>query len=619
MISPDAPTLSTRLTRFADAAADKADMHVKLPKTFTQHVKVQQKVTPASAKEIKKIEDKYEFPCLFQGAGCDARFKTKSGMLTHTSSCPYNYDTTQNFFEIERIVGVYGHNRRKLFKVQWRGYKGADSWEPEHSLLRDGCKDSIDEFWLRTGINPAQDFYPDPENRPRCVMCGWTANSMDPRYVKAHQKRKGHQWNKRRAHTTAKRDVKRNKLKQLQQQEEKVRWGSREVENCWNFKYLGALFQPDGDHMPDVREKIARAKKRAGQLRHILCCQELELDLRLRLYISGCCSILTYGAEAWALDDRTCATINGANSMMLSHITGRSRHDEASAETTSFNLVMWIRARRHKWLGHILRMDDSRLVKQAVRHMFTSRTNGDLLMDIPSPLTITWDNLLSLAQDRDTWRSTIHKMQAKAKGARWKRSRARLKAKRKTTHAPENYTPVSRFTYRTTITLHQQQPQTAHRQKQLQHRKHMAHTEFLTGSAGDRLSLQRQAARSRKSKKRRRQTNSAPGKKRLKQTDIRDFFTTQTAVPSMQTPLKLPAHGDHLSQPWSTPYIQGHHNYKPPDSNNTLTLTPDSLLLATPELAPVTTTTDLWCAPAPTSDNNSSDQWCAPAPTPDDV
>ena len=103
-------------------------------------------------------------------------------------------------------------------------------------------------------------------------------------------------------------------------------------------------------------------------------------------------------------------------------------------------------------------------------------------MDIPSPLTITWTKLLSLAQD---WRSTVHQMQVKAKGSRWKKSRARLEMKQKMSHMPGNYTPVSKFTYQTSITLAQQQPQTAHRQRQIQLKKHMAHTEFLTGTAED--------------------------------------------------------------------------------------------------------------------------------------
>ena len=40
----------------------------------------------------------------------------------------------------------------------------------------------------------------------------------------------------------------------------------------------------------------------------------------ISLYKASVCSILTYGSEAWLLDDETCKIINGANAYMLSHI-----------------------------------------------------------------------------------------------------------------------------------------------------------------------------------------------------------------------------------------------------------------------------------------------------------
>ena len=110
-------------------------------------------------------------------------------------------------------------------------------------------------------------------------------------------------------------------------------------------------------------------KASAGQLRHTLSSEDLELDLKLRPYISGAvCSILT---EAWLLNEETSRVLNGANAYtgMLSHITDNNHKYEASADTTTFNLLQWIRARRHRWLGHILRLPDERLIKQAVRHI----------------------------------------------------------------------------------------------------------------------------------------------------------------------------------------------------------------------------------------------------------
>ena len=130
----------------------------------------------------------------------------------------------------------------------------------------------------------------------------------------------------------------------------------------------------------DVRKRIAQTMSRAGRLRHITQSQYVELNLRVRLYISGCCSVLTYGSEAWPLDERRCLMLNGVNAYMLFHITGHTRHEEElDHHIITFNLLWWIRARRMKWLDHILRLKNDRngnerLVKQTVKRKAHSRT-----------------------------------------------------------------------------------------------------------------------------------------------------------------------------------------------------------------------------------------------------
>ena len=75
---------------------------------------------------------------------------------------------------------------KRLFLVKWEGYpESENSWMPEGSLLRDGCKESIDAFWLKS---PAEEFYPDAEHRPRCWMCGYACKNPATRFLKAHIK-----------------------------------------------------------------------------------------------------------------------------------------------------------------------------------------------------------------------------------------------------------------------------------------------------------------------------------------------------------------------------------------------------------------------------------------------
>ena len=69
---------------------------------------------------------------------------------------------------------------------------------------------------------------------------------------------------------------------------------------------------------------------------------------------------------------------------MVSVITVKTPHQEASHKWSTFDLVKWIRSSRLQWLVHILRMGPERNLKQTVFEMFKARRDGDLLMDAPA-------------------------------------------------------------------------------------------------------------------------------------------------------------------------------------------------------------------------------------------
>ena len=160
--------------------------------------------------------------------------------------------------------------------------------------------------------------------------------------------------------------------------------------------------------MADVRARIAMAQTRYGKLRHIWHNNDLHRGLKLRLYKACICSILTYGSEAWTLTTETTRALNGANAQMMAGITGNTPQQEASKKSRTFDVVMWIRARRLQWLGHILRMGPERLLKQAVFEMFRNRKEGDMLMDAPAHQS--WRELCTYAVDRDYWRTRVRSM-----------------------------------------------------------------------------------------------------------------------------------------------------------------------------------------------------------------
>ena len=68
-------------------------------------------------------------------------------------------------------------------------------------------------------------------------------------------------------------------------------------------------------------------------------------------------SVLVYGCEAWWLVESMMRSLNSCNSRCLHLMTGRSYREEAVE--TSVDLMALIRDRRLRWLGYVLRAEES--------------------------------------------------------------------------------------------------------------------------------------------------------------------------------------------------------------------------------------------------------------------
>ena len=134
--------------------------------------------------------------------------------------------------------------------------------------------------------------------------------------------------------------------------------------------------------------------------------------------------------------------LNGANNKMVSAITGRTIKEEAQQDGKTYDVVAGIRATRLRWLGHILRMPEKRMVRKAVKLLYNNRAEGDLLMDAPA--TESWEELTALAGDledesmatarRKEWRQRVRaikdmvQIQATKGKGKGKKKRQRSKA-----------------------------------------------------------------------------------------------------------------------------------------------------------------------------------------------
>ena len=62
--------------------------------------------------------------------------------------------------------------------------------------------------------------------------------------------------------------------------------------------------------------------------------------------------------------------------------------------------------RRHRWLGHILRLGPSSIVYQALKIQAKMQMEGNLLMDAPPHTSV--EDLARQAKDRARWRELTH-------------------------------------------------------------------------------------------------------------------------------------------------------------------------------------------------------------------
>ena len=99
-------------------------------------------------------------------------------------------------------------------------------------------------------------------------------------------------------------------------------------------------------------------------MRGLLCDESMLLQWRLQWYVSGVVAPALHNVGGWLLDGRTTRRMNGTNSRLLSHITGRSVHQEVRSPT--FDIVQWTKRKRVRWLDHIMLEPELSLVRETV-------------------------------------------------------------------------------------------------------------------------------------------------------------------------------------------------------------------------------------------------------------
>ena len=100
------------------------------------------------------------------------------------------------------------------------------------------------------------------------------------------------------------------------------------LKNSFNFRYLGFMYQADGNWRHAVEVRMVLARTRFGTMYHIWYLKIFSLEVKLQLCGSVVLSVLVYGCEAWWLVESMMRSLNGWNSRCLHLMTGRSYREE---------------------------------------------------------------------------------------------------------------------------------------------------------------------------------------------------------------------------------------------------------------------------------------------------
>lgn len=192
-----------------------------------------------------------------------------------------------------------------------------------------------------------------------------------------------------------------------------------------NFNYLGSHITPDNNTGSEIQRRIILGNKCMFELSDLLKSRLLTRATKLNIYRSLILPVVTYGAETWTISKMDESKLMVFERKILRKIFGPIKIDEHNWRIRMnheleelYNrpsIVGIIKSRRLGWLGHVQRMDDSRVVHQVLSITpLGKRPLGrpklrwcDNVKEDLNKLNVT--NWKAKASDRGKWKEVVEK------------------------------------------------------------------------------------------------------------------------------------------------------------------------------------------------------------------
>ena len=196
------------------------------------------------------------------------------------------------------------------------------------------------------------------------------------------------------------------------------------LDNVESFTYLGSCLTSNCSMDKEVSNRLAKAGASFGRLwTRVWGERGIKLSTKLAVYKAVVITSLLYGCETWTLYRKQIRALDQFHLRCLRRIMGISWEDKVSnpevlrkAKTTGIEAL--IMKAQLRWVGHVIRMDNTRLPKMIFFSELVSGTRNlgrplkrykDCLkasLEACDISTLGWE---SLASDRSAWRLAVHK------------------------------------------------------------------------------------------------------------------------------------------------------------------------------------------------------------------
>lgn len=138
------------------------------------------------------------------------------------------------------------------------------------------------------------------------------------------------------------------------------------------FCYLGSTVTSNLSLNVEIDTRIGKAATMFGKLRaRVWNNNHLSVRTKIMVYQASIVSILLYGAETWTTYAKHERKLNAFHMRCLRSILGvtwkdKITNEEVLARTQLPSLTALLKQRRLRWLGHVYRMDITRLPRQVM-------------------------------------------------------------------------------------------------------------------------------------------------------------------------------------------------------------------------------------------------------------